>query len=416
MVAWLAMELGGRSEIALRLPSTFALAWALLLLYRLGSELFDHRIGLLAAIGFALHPGVAFAASDARPYAIALAFTVASVLALVRWLRRGRLLDAASYVLAATVMVYAHYLFGVMFLVHAVYALWPTRPHGPVSRRAFCIAAALPLLAVAPLLPQILSLARRSPDLSFAPEASLLYLVRVLVLAVIPFSMLLARGRLRRLGVGSGLPSLILPLCWSVVPPALLFAIALLTPARVFLARYFLAAAPGLALLTACADRTTDSTRGRIALIAAVAVLWITVFAEGDQRSQDWRAAAAAVRSLVASPDTPVLVQSGLIESRQQAWLEGGDTASYLVAPFAFYPVRGTPLPLPRSVDDNARAYLESLARRLERHERFVLVTNGSPVEFREWLDSRMANLRVTSRPVGIYGRVSVVLYDRHPP
>jgi len=225
-----------RSEIALRLPSTFALAWAVLLLYRLGSELFDHRIGLLAAIGFALHPGVAFAASDARPYAIALAFTVASVLALVRWLRHGRLLDAASYVLATTVMIYAHYLFGVMLLVHAVYALWPARPRGPVSPRALCIAAGLLVVAVAPLTLQLVSIARRSADFSFAPEASLALLLRVLAPTIIPFSILLARDRFRRLGVGSRLSDLILLLSWSVVPPALLFAITLESDFRASLA------------------------------------------------------------------------------------------------------------------------------------------------------------------------------------
>jgi uncharacterized membrane protein len=416
MLAWLALELGGRNEIVLRLPSTLALVWALVMLYRLGRELFDHRIGLLAATGFALHPGVAFAASDARPYGLALAFTIASVLALVRWLRHGRLRDAASYVLAATAMIYAHYLFGVMLLVHAAYALGPVRPRGPVSRRAFCIAAVLLLLAIVPLTPHVISLARRSADLSFAPEPNLPNLVRVLASTIMPLSILIARDRFRRLGVGSGLPDLILLLCWSAVPPTLLFVVAFLTPAKVFLARYFLAAAPGLALLTAWAVGALDSVRGRIALIAAVAALWITVFAAGDQRDQDWRSAATAVRSLVGSQDTPVLVRSGLIESRQQAWLEGGDTARYLVAPFAFYPVGGTPVPLPWSVDGNTRAYLEDLATHLEQHDRFVLVTNGSPAVFREWLDRRMANLLVTSRPVATFGRVSVVLFERRPP
>ena len=415
MVAWLALEVGGHSEVALRLPSAVALAWALLLLYRLGTEFFSRQIGLLAAVGFALHPGVSFAASDARPYAIALAFTVASVLALARWLRRGRLLDATTYVLTTTVMLYAHYLFALMLPVHAAHALWPARASGPVSRRAFCIAAALPLLAVAPLVPQVLSLARRSPDLSFAPDPGFSDLARVLLPAIIPFSLLLARDRFRRVGPGGTPRTLILLLSWSVVPPSLLFAVTLLTPARVFLARYFLAAAPGLALLTAWAVRTIDSTRWRVALIAAVAGLWLTIFAEGDQRTQDWRSAAAAVRSLVASPDTPVLVRSGLIESRQQAFLERPDTASYLVAPFAFYPVGPAPVPLPWSVNGSTGPYLESLATRLEPYQRFVLVTNGPPASFRDWLDRRLAPHGVTSRPVATFGRISVVLFERQP-
>jgi hypothetical protein len=67
-------------------------------------------------------------------------------------------------------------------------------------------------------------------------------------------------------------------------------------------------------------------------------------------------------------------------------------------------------------VDDATHAYLEDLAKRLEQHDRFVLVTNGSPEVFREWLDRRMANLRFPSHPVATFGRVSVVLFERRPP
>jgi uncharacterized membrane protein len=416
LIAWLSLEVGGHSEIVLRLPSALALAWALLLLYRLGGDLFGRQIGLLATLAFALHPGIAFAASDARPYAIALAFTVASVLSLVRWLRRGRLLDAAGYVLATTAMLAAHYLFGVMLLVHAGYGLWPARPRGPVSRGAFCIAAALPLFLLSPLLPQVLSLARRSSDLSFAPAASLPHFLRVLAPAIVPFAILLARDRFHRLGADIRSQDLVLLLSWSVVPPATLFGIALLTPAQVFLPRYFLAAAPGLALLSACAVQAIRPSKGRILLIVALAALWVTVFMEGDQRNQDWRSAAGAVRSLVRTPDTPVLLRSGLIESRQAAWLEHQDTASYLVAPLIFYPVGGTLLPLPWSVDGNSREYLEKLAIRLEQQDRFVLVTNGPPADIHEWLERRMNRARVSSHPVSTFGRVAVVLFERRPP
>ncbi len=231
--------------------------------------------------------------------------------------------------------------------------------------------------------------------------------------AIVPFSLLLARDRLHRVQDSTGLRNPILLLCWSTVPPTALFAIAVLTPARLLFARYFLSAAPGLALLTGCTVSAIASRRGRIALVAAMAALWITTFAE--QRTDDWRSAATAVRSLTESPntpDTPVLLRSGFIESRQQRLLETAETAEYLVAPFAFYPVPGTLVPLPWSAGDTTDAYLEDLVRRLNHHRRLVLVTNGFPRPLRDWFDNRMGHLSLTAHPVATFGRVSVVLFD----
>ncbi len=131
---------------------------------------------------------------------------------------------------------------------------------------------------------------------------------------------------------------------------------------------------------------------------------------------QDWRSAATAVRSLVGSENIPVLLRSGFVESRRSPWLEAKEPASFLLAPFTFYPVGGALLPLPWSVAEDTEAYLEKIAERLEGHNRFVLVTNGSPTEFRDWFNRRLATFGFAPHPPATFGRVSVVVFDHRPP
>ena len=65
----------------------------------------------------------AYYASDARPYALGLMAASGAGLYLLRWLDTGKLLDAICYAVLAALTVYFHFLFGVMFVVHAAYIL-----------------------------------------------------------------------------------------------------------------------------------------------------------------------------------------------------------------------------------------------------------------------------------------------------
>src|SRR2546422_334785 len=121
LTVWGAKQLGGTKEFVLRLPSVAAIAASLFLLSRLGAFLFDRLTGTIAAAVFLCMQPVAFAAADARPYAMGLAFSLAAMLLLVRWLDTGRFLPALGYVIFASLTVYMQPLFGLLFLVHAGY-------------------------------------------------------------------------------------------------------------------------------------------------------------------------------------------------------------------------------------------------------------------------------------------------------
>ena len=77
----------GDSVVAMRLPSLLAMACAAGLTGLLGSRLFDRWTGLAGGCLFAVVPSVSRFGQEARPYAFAIAFAVASLLALLahRW-------------------------------------------------------------------------------------------------------------------------------------------------------------------------------------------------------------------------------------------------------------------------------------------------------------------------------------------
>jgi mannosyltransferase len=85
MRPWIAVF--GDSVLAMRLPSLLAMACAAGLTGWLGSRLFDRWVGLAAGCLFALVPSVSRFAQEARPYAFAIAFAVASLVAVLarRW-------------------------------------------------------------------------------------------------------------------------------------------------------------------------------------------------------------------------------------------------------------------------------------------------------------------------------------------
>src|SRR5947209_8422998 len=84
-IVWAAAKVGGMHEPVLRLPSTLASAAGAYILFQLGRKLLNARAALVAVLLFVCAEPVAFAAADARPYAIATTVALAAMLMLVRW-------------------------------------------------------------------------------------------------------------------------------------------------------------------------------------------------------------------------------------------------------------------------------------------------------------------------------------------
>jgi hypothetical protein len=423
VVAWAAVAAGGATEWMLRIPSILAAAASTALVYRLGLRFVDREMGALAAVCFASYWLVADAAITARGYAIGLLVLIAAVVALDRWLGRRHPVDWAAYVMLSVLTVYIQPLFAVMFVVHVVHAVdRARRGTAPIGWSSAVVAAGAIGLLLVPLavaLPPVwqrrmwMSAVSGAPfrgwgDIRFA----------VAPLAIVAGSALLER-RLPAHYLRVPAP-LVLLSCWAAMPVIMVVAAARWMSPTVLVSRYFLCAAPAIALIMAWTIRGVRSSRIRLVLVTIVAGLSVLGMGVGVERMEDWRMALHAAADATNGRPVPVLVGATFIESARLRWPLDPEEAGYLVAPVAFYRVPGPAIPLPYDLGDEGTGYLRQVSMMLARERgSFVLVVNthdffhGRSVPFRELLEHTLGPMGFSSRPIGRFGTVSVVIFER---
>ncbi|MEV4412361.1 glycosyltransferase family 39 protein, partial [Catellatospora sp. NPDC049609] len=246
--AWVALF--GDSLTSLRLPSALAMAAAAGLVGALGRRMFSPGTGLVAGLLFALLPSVSRYGEEARPYAFALAFTVAGALALLRALEQPSSWRRwVPYALAVTAIGWSHLVALTMLAAYAV-AVVSSAGLRSVALRHWLLASAAGGLPVVPLLwlgkrqtGQIGWIGDRGEESirEFLTSIFGSLWVGLAVVALAVLSVRLAEPRRRFL------------LAWALLPPAAVLAI---TPViNMMLSRYLLFTLPAWVLLAACTLR-----------------------------------------------------------------------------------------------------------------------------------------------------------------
>lgn len=398
-IACLALQIGGAREWVLRLPSILATALSAFLLYRLGVRLLNKPAALAAVIVFSCSDAVAFAAADARSYALGVTAAIAAMYALVRWMDQGRLRDGLAYALLTGLTFDLHYVYVTVLAVHAAYGLYRLRRGAQIKARALALVIAVIGLMMLPLAAHLATSVRHGGDRSFAgtPGISDLFstLFPPVLLGAIACGLLLAKVWLPDVEIRplmANRPALVLIVLWASIPCVLLFGISALTNYKVFIPRYLLVSAPAIALLAGWLIAGVQPARSIV--VFALMIVACSVVASGGLRDTshggDWRAAMAAVRSAAGATDMPVLVKSGFIESKNFDWLGDETRKSFLFAPFSIYPPAGTVIPLPYTFNRRVAAYVEQATRTtLEHAQRFALLTSGDTA-YDNWLSGRL--------------------------
>lgn len=412
LIAYATRHVFGSSELALRIPSLLAMALAAWLVFRLGRRLAGREIGLIAAVVFVSTHGMAFAAGDARPYALSIAALAGSTLALVRWTEEGRRRDAAIYVVLVAAALYMHYLTGLAIVAHPLYV---RARRGAIGLRHYAAAAAAAGILMIPAVPHLASLVDRREHLEVPLSISLVDLFTVLVpplLVGTAIAGVVVAGARERLGaragdVQPGAPTL--ALAWWIITPVVLYLVSRLGSTTLFEPRFLFFSGPALALVAGGGISTIRSARARRIVVTAIVIGAVLGFGSVTHSGDDWRAAAEAVRS-VAAGDTPVLVRTGFIESTQLDWLGRPGKIDYLLAPLSPYPMAGEIVPLPYALSAGGREYLERVVDDdLVATSSFLLVNDYGG--FRPWLEGRLSAF--SSRTIAQAGLVSVVLFER---
>jgi len=249
------VDLFGSASWSLRLPSLIFGILALGLGYAAARELFrDRRVALMAMAALALHAPLIRYSQEARPYALAIALSLASFMLFSRVLRGGTLGERVAYAFVTAATVYAHYLFGFVLIVQAGYAIG----RRSVGRRHALLALGGATLLTAPALPQLANLFARRHSLDWVatpagvPEA-LGIVARTFIepwplgLAALTVTVLLIFGTKAWRGNPDGRPGLVL--AWLLVPFGLVALMSTLLDINLIARRYLLFAAPAARIL-----------------------------------------------------------------------------------------------------------------------------------------------------------------------
>jgi uncharacterized membrane protein len=330
-VLWATVRLLGTGELAVRLPSIVAGTLLIPALYGAGRDLYDRRVGLVAATFGTVAPIAIWYSQEARMYAMFMLFSLIAVWAQVRVLRRGRPGAWAVYSIATAAMIWTQYFALLQVIIQqATFAIsfWRRR-RGRRWWLALGWAASMVVIValLVPLRPvfesQLQSYLEHSAGLALPAQAGLgatqqqdqsrlsvyAFIANVIwglwgyhadntmaqIVAMWPLGMLLI---LVLLGRGYSPMSMLL-LSVAAVPALILFGVGMVQR-NLFELRYFVGAVPvGLLLMARLASSTEN--RGPRRLIVALVVVTLVVGLADQQlnganpRLYDFRGALALV-------------------------------------------------------------------------------------------------------------------------
>ena len=419
------IRVAGTSEVVLRLPSLIAAVLTAWLLFRLGETFLDKEAGILVVVVFtSLHEVAREAATNARPYSIALLLVVASMLQLVRWLDSQRLRNMAGFTVTAAAIPYFHLMFATIYLVFFAYGVYRWLTERRIRIKQIALATVVIALLLAPLLWYTLFAHRLSARSSWAGTPDAQQLVSAFMPSVLASTLLiglLAASFACRRTAAALLPiprsTALLFMSWLILPVVTAFVVARVTPLKIFAPRYFLPAFAALALIIGCGLRMLTSARMRALIAAFVAVGSIISYAgyhlNASPRHEDWRAAAKIVRSLDLPPTTPVMLSVGLVETATIRSDVQIDRDSPLLCPLSKYPIPGRIVLIPYRLNPDSIRYMQEISSQiLAADDTFVVVARKNE-EFIPWIEGWFRAQGFESSEVGHAEGVPVFLYRR---
>lgn len=381
---------GSGQEFALRIPSVLAMLWAGWEMKRLAENTLGMQYGWLATIPLACAPEAIEFGTSARPYALAMAASLASFRHLLAWQQQASRQVIAKYLGVTVLTLYLHYLFAFVVVIQAAYLLF-CRIRGRAVALDLPIAAAIVLpCSLLPLVGSLLVTARTSVAFASAAKPEFTDLLRLcfppaLALGVALGAMvLIASARRLKWRATPVRPELaFLVLTWLLAGPVLFFATARLTEHSVFNSRYLLFTLPAFSLLIVWAVSGLEQQGWRMTI--AVAMFGASILHPGmllysfREGPMSWRPPLQQiVRESSRENPAPVFVESGLAHSGGLNWQQHDPATSPLYAALLAYPLANRTIPLPYQFSPSAQDFVrERLGGELSAQPRLWLVAGA---------------------------------------
>jgi hypothetical protein len=167
---------------------------------------------------------------------------------------------------------------------------------------------------------------------------------------------------------------LFLLLCWAFGPVLLHYAISVFGHTNVFIDRYYIWRAPGVALLVAYLLNRIDSEKFVKVAIAVWAMFMVPVEIFRRYQMDDWQQVAQFITDNAA--DEVLLLNTGLLELDNVPYPEDSTSIAYLSSPFTVYPVENPTILIPLSFEGGNQEYYlkQSIVPKINKLKSFVLI------------------------------------------
>lgn len=359
----------GESEALLRLPSLLFLAGGFTFAFLTARRCFGMSlVAALVTLVVLLSSHRVQLMLSARPYAAGFCFSMLSAFAFMRAFETRKVIWFCTLLLSTTLMLYCHAFFLGFFLVHYLLILI-LKPEAKLFGLKWAVLMQLVSVALFwPGMEQLRQLGQRTNVLEFDALPPLMDVVislfpRSIVVALIAtlvFVVFVLRGSTLQKGVTSR-PLSIALLLWYVLPPLGLYFLCVFFDVSVFKGRYYVWQMTGLAfgygLFVAAIRPAKSQTIALMVLAASV------LFQQGGRQWSDegWESALEIARDRRVSENIDLVVQPGLVESRDLNWLGDAEKLAYLRSPLSYYERELLPEILPLKVrTDDEKAYVRA--------------------------------------------------------
>ena len=401
-ILWATKSLFGSNEIVIRMPSVLAMLAATYVLYLIAREFFSSDIAAIVTVIFCLHPTVAFAAVDARPYAFAVLVVNCAILSFLRFLKTNSTRYAILFGASAAGIFYFHYLFGVLLPALAlVFFAWKGREWRLFAPKLATSGVVFGVM-ILPVIPALLYLFRTGQSHVFDRAPLIIDLVSTMVpgrvLAPLFIGTIFLAALMRKLespsqeSLRAGLACLFL----AAVPLGFLYDVSTLTSLHVFTERYRLAAVPGIALCWGLLASCMRSKAIRVGFCTALVAFTFSHFSFAtvsidDPHGYTWKYSLEVADKSAAMDNAPLLICSDLPESNFEAMPADVYAATNgAFAPLSYYNVHSRVVPLPRAINKEAVAQINKfLATATPARQRFLVLGYMASTPTLDWITER---------------------------
>jgi hypothetical protein len=413
-------RLFGFSEISYRIPSVLLMGIAFFIIGRLAARLIDPGAAWFAVFLCFAMTDFNYYAVDARPYALGICVTVASIYFLIEWLDTARWQPALLFLLLGAFLWRVQLVFWAFYPVFAVYTLVRLGRVGwPRAILVYCLLA----LALIPVAFEALHILGSAKAHIIVPIPNLRSLAHSVAWKPIAFCLGLAwlAGWLFKWKVQrpASREAITLIVVWCLWMPLCLWAFSIVTGTVLFVPRYFSPALPGAALAATAAAALYMPRACWKPASAVLAVVGLMAVGHWNvlwpyHSPDNWRDGAAQEHLAALEPDTPVIAVSPFIEAQPPAWSPDYHLPGFLYAPLFVYPLRGKVYPFPFTLSPNAEQYAAGLVGGiLLKRPRFIVYGFGrNALAWALWLSKR-PELAGWSYTVARAESIETIVFDR---